>query len=427
MRNYLLHHLPDWLLCGVAALCLVQTVCSGFELVDGFYSGAIPVLAISLGLGLLFQLLSYHRWATGLGIAAGVLLFLEAMVLCRAVNPLQNEQESSLLIFWLTELVTALLVFLLSRSRAGSIGLFLLGNLLGAGAHFLQFPAPGWAYVLFLPACGGLYLYRSCGAAVRRAVLGKIQAGRYVVQLVSLALAALLLAGAGYWALIRPLDPPTQELRLIQRLRSMELLQVLGVSSVKTVLDPSLSSNAPPDRTEFGNPPPEAPPEPELPEVPPPPAPLKSPEPAETTAPVNYPAETHLSRLWLLCLIPAAIALAFGLRAWRWRHFRTWLGALPHGEALLRGYPILLKRLGRAGLARSATQTLTEFTAESATALEAFPGFPEATALYQRVLYGASVVTDGEYQQFDLLLAAFRRDLRRELGPVKYYLQAFRF
>lgn len=427
MKQYLLDHLPDWLLGGLATLSLVLTVCSGFELAEGFYSRALPVLAISLGLGLLFQLLSYHKWATGLGIAAGVLLFLEAMVLCRAVNPLQNEQESSLLIFWLTELVTALLVFLLSRSRAGSIGLFLLGNLLGAGAHFLQFPAPGWAYVLFLTACGGLYLYRAYGAAVRRAVLGRVRAGQQLSQLLALTLAALLLAGAGYWALIRPLDPPTQDLRLIQRLRSMELLQVLGVSSVKTVLDPSLSASAPPDRTEFGSPPPETPPEPELPEVTPPSAPEETPEPAEAASPVNYPPRTHLSRLWLLCLIPAAIALAFALRDWHWRRFRKRLCAMEHGEALLRGYPVLLKKLGRAGLVRNKTQTLTEFSAESAAALDAFPGFQEATALYQQVLYGASPVSDAEYMEFDNLLTAFRRDLRRELGTIKYYFQAFRF
>lgn len=305
--------------------------------------------------------------------------------------------------------------------------LFLLGNLLGAGAHFLQFPAPGWAYVLFLPACGGLYLYRAYGAAVRRAVLGRVRAGQQLSQLLALTLAALLLAGAGYWALIRPLDPPTQELRLIQRLRSMELLQVLGVSSVKTVLDPSLSASAPPDRTEFGSPPPETPPEPELPEVTPPSAPAETLEPAEAASPVNYPARTHLSRLWLLCLIPAAIALAVGLRGWHWRHFRKRLGAMEHGEALLRGYPVLLKKLGRACLARSKTQTLTEFSTESAAALEAFPGFQEATELYQRVLYGASPVSDEAYMEFDNLLTAFRRDLRRELGTIKYYLQAFRF
>jgi hypothetical protein len=379
MGRYLKNHIPDLLLCACMTLALARAVCSGFA-PEELHGGLVAAVAI----------------------------------------------------------ITAILVWLLTRSRPGTAALFLLGSLLCAGAHFLQFPIPLWCLLLFEGAVCAQFLLRVCAVAVERSELVGLKRGAYLGQTALVTALALVLAGGIFFGVVRPLDPPTQELKLVTLLKSMEPLETLGVSSTRVVLDPALSSTAEPEEQETGD---QADRQEEA----------DSPQ-GESDLPdqsltqsvrenltstvqqawsaVRYDGHAF-QWLWLLLLIPLAVAGAYLWRYQRRRRWRRQVQALSREDAVLNYYRFFLKRLGRLGLKRPPNATLREYAAHNAVQLQPFEGegstFAHLTGVYEGVLYGRRQVTDREYAAYEAFFEGFYPALRRELGPVGYWLRAFRF
>jgi hypothetical protein len=378
MGRYLKNHIPDLMLCALMTLALARAVCSGFA-PEELHGGLVAAI-----------------------------------------------------------IITAVLVWLLTRSRPGSVALFLAGSILCAGAHFLQFPIPLWCLLLFLPAACASFLVRVYAVAVGRADLVGVKKGAYLGQTVLAALLSVALAGGIFFGVVRPLNPPTQELKLVTLLKSMEPLETLGVASTRIVLDPELASQQEPEDRETGD---EADQEQQS----------DSPQ-GETDLPdqsltesvrenltstlqqtwsaVRYD-EHSFQWLWLLLLIPLAVALAY---LWRYQSRRRWrsrVQALSREDAVVNYYRFFLKRLGRFGLKRSPNVTLQEYAAANAFQLQPFEGedctFAQLTDTYEGVLYGRRQVTDREYAAYEAFFDRFYPALRRELGGVGYWLRAFRF
>lgn len=440
MRSYLKHKLADTLLCIALTVSLVPTVCSGFALTGRWQQSLLAAALCSAVLQVVFTLLSRRRVTVRLGIAAGAVLAAAAFAYMRAVSPLSDEASNSAFIFALVQIVTALLVFLLSRTRLGVAVMFLVGNLICAGSHFLLFPAPAWCFYLFLAAVFVLFLHRVCTVSAAKAELGAVSVPKYLRQT-----ALLLVVGFGaalglYFGVVAPLAPPTQELKLITELRSMELLQVLGISGTEIILDPELTSEAPPEDTELGDESGEE--ESDAPdgleETPSP----KTPDTSKTLGQqisntlqeaaeaIRYDGFVW-SRLWLLLLIPLAIAAAYGLRVYRKKQWRKRVRALPREDAVANYYRFFLSRLGRAGIKKSPDSTLREFAENAGKQMEPFETggvrFGALTAVYEQVLYGRHSVSDEEYTAFERFYDGFYPALRREVGTAKYYLKAFIF
>ena len=132
----------------------------------------------------------------------------------------------------------------------GPLVLMIAGILICAMAHFLQFPIPIWTLPVFLVSSACLLMYRVFAASAESTSLRGAGGAQYMRQTAALCMAALLMAGGAYYGIVRPLDPPTQELKLVTALRSMELMQVLGVYTTATVLDTDETSDETPDETE---------------------------------------------------------------------------------------------------------------------------------------------------------------------------------
>lgn len=426
--------LADALVCTVVSVSLIPVICSGFVLTDPWSRSTAVILVCSLLLQLLFTLLSRSRRTIWLGVGIGAVLFVGVFSWMRAADPLADTAANSIMIFAMIQILTPLLVFLLSRSRAGAAVLFLIGALICAGGHFLQYPAPDWCLFVFLPGTAVLFLYRVCAVAAAGAEVGQSSTLKYLRQTLILCAAALTIAVGIFAGVIAPLEVPTRELKLISELRSMELLEVLGVSGTEIILDPDLTSDISPEETEmdresieedFEEPDSraEAAAESSLQET------LSSA--LEQAADAIRYDETVRSRLWLLLLIPAAVAAAYVLRyIWK-RHWRRQVRALSPESAVVNYYQFFLSRLGRVGLKKQPGQTLREFAAHITAQTEPFEkcgvSFRELTGIYEKVLYGRLSVSGDELQAFECFYDAFHRSLRREVGALKYYLKALRY
>ena len=422
----------DWLLCSCLSACITVAVCAGFILTDALSSNPATVFTVCAIAQAVFLLLACRRWLTVMGIAAGAVVAAGVVAYIRLRQPLADESANSLFVFFLVAVLSSLLIFLLGRTRPGIAVLFLLGNLVQAGSRFLEFPTPVWAFILFNAAVFALFFYRVCMIRSQQTELGSVRLGRYLCQMAALCLASLLLAGGAYLGVVRPLDPPTQDLKLITQLRSMDLLQVLGVSSTKTVLLPDTGSESTPDRTELGNKQGEEEnSEPEL-------TPEPTQDPAETendtqstpqgVTTIRYPIHTS-ALFWLIpCAVVLLIAAVVLLVKRDRRLWQARVRKLPYGDGVINYYRFFLKRLKRLGIARAGHHTLRQFYQDSGIPLQPFEGeqatFAGLTAVYERALYGQKEITPEEYLQFEAFYGGFRKTLRKEAGTLKYVIKA---
>lgn len=440
MGRYLKQKMADTLLCAVVTASLVPVICSGFVLTDPWSQSMAMIIVCSIVLQALFALLARRRVTIWLGVCMGAVIAIAVFAYMRVTNPLSDETSNSTFIFALIQIITPLLVFLLSRSRLGLVTLFLIGNLICAGCHFLQYPAPAWCLYIFLAAVVILFFHRVCTVSAEKAELGSISPQKYLRQIIVFCVGGLALALGIYYCIVAPLNPPTQELKLITELRSMELMQVLGISSTEVILDPNMTADVPPEETEQSNQRGEEESDAldgqdetrpgEMPDF--------SEELQETISSALQQAASAIrydsasfSWLGLLLLIPVAVIAAYVLRFVLKERWRKQVQTLPREDAVVNYYRFFLSRLGRMGLKKQPDHTLREFTQHIKAQLEPFESnnihFVQLTDTYEKVLYGRHRVSEEEYDRFERFYDTFHRAMRREIGTLKYYLKAFMY
>lgn len=434
MLDYLKKRAAELVLCLGLAWGLASHLCAGFAL-SAPWAGDPPVLVLlHLAALALCYLAAYRRSTAVGGILCGAAAALGAVLYIRAAQPFQDEAGRSLYIVVLVVLCTDLAVFLLARTRAGAAALFLLGNLLMAGSAFLQFPVKPACYLLFL-FCGVLlFLHRFSVWSLLHAQGGSPAVGWQLAQNAVLCLLAAALALGTFVWVVRPLDPPTQELKLITQLRSMRLTQVLGVYTVRTVYDEELESQQDPETEQDTNDPgreEEALPAEQEPEA----ADTEAEAPAslqQLAQAVRLPDFGQFplwQRMLLACLALAVLASPVAAKlALRRRWLRT-VRALPPEQGAAQLYLYFLRCLRYTGQLRAAQATLAEYAANTAAAFAPFAvgeaTFARLTELYTAVLYGHAPVSAEEYRLFEDFYAPFRRNLRREMGLSRYLLHWF--
>ncbi|MCD8018078.1 MAG: hypothetical protein LUF92_00365 [Clostridiales bacterium] len=243
MMQYYKNRIWDILLCIALSIGLVFHIDSGFLLEDRL-SASVPatILLVAIVVLLLF-LFASSKIMTMIGIVTGVVLLVIFLIYVRIAHPFAEEAANSLGITVTILILSTLLTFLATRTRAGTIVLFLIGNLILAGSCFLQFPVKTWAFLLFVLAACMMFLYRIYVISLQQVHTGKVRMQRYMTQTLGVCLTAFVVAAVAFFGVVRPLNPPTRELKLITRLENMQLLAVLGVSTVKELPDPELISS----------------------------------------------------------------------------------------------------------------------------------------------------------------------------------------
>jgi hypothetical protein len=436
MSHYCKSRLGEYFFSLCVAVSLIYVIASGF-LMDDVWSGKLSaILPLSALVLLLCYLAAYRRWMTGGAVVVGVILAAAVVIYCQQNHPLADETANSTFLYLLITLLVTVLVYLLGRSRWGTVALFLVGTLIAAGAHFLQFPAPLWSVVVIPTGVIGIFLCRVYLVGLKQALLGREAHWKTWVQSGLLCLLTLALAGGIYGGIIAPLDPPTQELKLISVLRSMESLQVLGVSTTRTVLDTELTSTASPelsqstDQTQE-----EEDEEPKETEVPDNGSDLASDDQQEESSEetdlsaVSYDTKTlNLWWLWLL-LIPALLAGGCGGLMARRKAWHRKQQTLPPEEALMNYYLFFLSKLRRLEFRRPEGQTLRIFVRENQHRLAHYQvddvTFQWLTEQYERVFYGGQPVTPETLEKCEAFYQHFYPALRQEVGSVGYYLRGF--
>ena len=445
MRAYIRKCWPDFLLCACMAGVLAVTICSGFNL-EGLWAGSTlwAFLCSAVVTAVCFAF-AYRRVWQIVGIALGVIVCAAAVLYGRSADVIENEAANSAFIFFMVVFVCTVVVFLLGRTRAGTIVLLVLGTEVIAFAAFLEYQTSPWTIILF-PVCAlVLLIYRIYLVSAMAARLGNVNLGSYALQAFILTLGAAVIAGGLYFAVVRPIDPPTQKLKLLTVLERMEILQVLGISDLSIITNPDLLTDMDPERTEMSGSeeqePESSPQEDEsLPEDESPGMDEESsevlPEQPETAGTSEYAAVRYSEPGNYLVLVIIGgcillIAAAYAVRiAIRYVWHRKVMNLSPSGAAV-NYYSYFTKRLGRAGIRRAQHQTLKDFVQMNDVKLRSYDvggaTFAGLTAAYEQIIYCGGGITGEELAGFEAFYASFHRNLRKQVGTVRYYLTAFRY
>ena len=444
MGHFAKSRLAEYLACVMMSLGLCYAIYAGFVLDDSFYTSYPLTFIAVFAVTAIMYLLSYNRITVGIGIGLGVIGTAAVIIIMKNTEPWNNEEESSTFIFWLITILVSVIIFLVTRSRLGCVIGIILSNLIFAGSYFLDFPVKLWQYILLVFGGVLLFLLRVYMISALRATTGRIHILKYFVQSIIVALSAVLLSVGVFYAVIRPLNPPTKEIQILTVLRNMEIFQVFGVAETREVYDPDKWTGDEQQEMDADNPgeqenqrPDGEDEDPQAVNDP------KTKEDSQNTSLADSIVNSELfqdlqaiaydltgAKLYLLiAIIALAIIEVFLIRQVLKLRWRRAVQSLRREDGVLNYFHFFTKRFRRVGYKKPENYTLVQYAQMMEHQLEPYTTdgvtFAELTRIYSRVYYGGAEVTDEEWRRYEIFYDSFHRNLRRDIGTPKYLLKLF--
>lgn len=443
MASYVRQSIWDFLLVALCSIALSYLVLRGFNVDPALQSSLIPAAITAAFALLLFIVGANKRWVLFGGIAYAVIVVVGAVISAVMTQVyLIADEEGNYLIFFLVVSLVPTAVFGMSRVRAGTAALLIIGIFTcGFVEFFWGFNDLVWT-LTFLVTSLALIIYKNYQLSARTAttIRGVSFPAGFGVALGTVAVVVGL--GAVVWfAIIAPLNPGVWDLKLITEERSLETIEVHGTSEEYLSPDTSLTSKKTNDQSrttddlQRGNEGIETPAQP-----------LSTQniriEAAGTFLGIDLNSledvfdfqgdPTPPFYLWLLLfLIPLAIAAYFFGRRIRRNMRLDNIRKSPPAAQMTALYVFLLDRLGRVGYGLPDGATPTEYAANSRNAMTRFDdaagvSFAELTGVYTGMAYGEEAVTQEQADDFAAYYQGFWKAARRQLGNFRYFFRSFR-
>ena len=417
----------------------------GFFISDAMARNYILLLMAALLFHTIFFICSYNKKTIVLSLllfvaaTAAALLYIQSNTALRGIFA---DSESNPYMFYYIVFFFAAIIFLLSRTRAGTAILFFIGIFTTALVAFLYQNCSLWAFVLFIWLCGTMLLHKNYQYNV-------LNSNTVKPSLVSIFIISLLVSGlavsisaVSYQTIIKPLHPPTRELKLVTMMMSLELLEEIGVSSKTILIDPKQTTQKT-DETKItsqkeGE---------ELRDAPETDNIEKNSEQNNNTAgtenqfnglnpnnqknlfyAVRYTMR-NVSFLYLTMAIAFLIFLIiFAKIALRKRWYKKTLQK-PRKQQIIDFYRYYLKKLSVIGIKKTNEETPFEFAERMQQHLRSFAAgtidIHMMTSIFTKVYYGNLDIKDEEYQAYLLFYKDFHKNCKNYIGNFKYMLKYF--
>ena len=418
MKKYIGEYLGDFILCILIGTGLALNVFAGYEMTDPWSGHLWAVAGMVTAVMVLLFAAYYKRILLVISFIAEAAALIAAIIILQKMGVFTASKtiDQNPLLFWIIVISTSVLVFWAARSRAGIIILFLAGTIMTAAFDFLQFPVCQGGYLAFVFGAFVLLLYRIYCISFRHS--DKVQAAfsRYFVQSLIISLAALMLAGGVYYGLVKPTSPPTDQLKLTAQLMSMDIVRKAGISSVTVIpANEMVREVQKENQSKDHN-------EPEKEEK------IVQGQNPMTTKKVTFPLPSNF--IWMtavsiiVLLILAMIIKLLGRKRW----YRALLQQSKEDSAL-ELYNYFLKKIRKTGCGRPDGHTLLEYAYGLQTKLEPYAvgdaNFLSLTQIYTKILYGCQNISEDEWELFIDFYKELNRNLKKEMGSLKYLVHLF--
>ena len=410
----------------LASACVGVCLSEGFLIPTALEGQFLPALLICLVLNIAAYSFSYTKKSAVTGVG---LLVLAAV--CFALMLRRGGGEAALYV--LVVCAAALGLFFLTRTRVGAVLALPLGALVITGEMLFAYGSHPALLCMFLLSSGCLALSRLYRGNMLRASTRRAAFSAHALLSISACVLALGLAAAVYFAVVRPLSPPSYEILLKTELKRLPLLEKLGVATVISLPDPDkrtdevFDSDLLADLNDEGK---ETPPPSSLPEES-----GRDDEPS-VLPPSAVPADAirwlTRGRTWLyaaaavLLAVLAAVLGRLALRRGRLRRIQE----MPARDQVTALYPTVLRALELCGLPSMNASTPMEFCEDCGTRIRHILGeqhdFSELTRAFERAFYGGLTPSEAECADYFELCRRLPILCRKHLGLVRYALVFFR-
>ena len=230
-----------------------------------------------------------------------------------------------------------------------------------------------------------------------------------------------MLSTGVFYGIVKPLDPPTRDLKLITKLLSFDILELLGVASTQEVKDPNQGDE---DQDE------EEPPEEKEEE--------KDDEENEQDEDENKQEsdekisaqtmsynEKDYTVYWVTALIILLLATPFVIKYVLRTRRRRRLNGLDANNQAAFVYDFFLDRLKKLGVGKADSQTILEYAEQQEAVLENFTAedgttFEEMTELYNYHLYSKLPVRPEDAKKFMAMYDSFYKNAKAFTGTWRY-------
>lgn len=423
MRQYVRLHAWDFLLTVLIAIGMHLNTFSAFMIRESYMTNYLLVAVVTTLVMAVMFVIGYNKRNTIIG-GAGWAVFLIGWIIYLRANDLINLEDGAdetIPAFWSIVLFGSALIYLLTRSRKILFGAAPIGLLFCAAFKFLEYPVsvPGLFILIIAIILEILYLvYKD---SLLTADYGNYTIRHFLEQSIAIVTVVVMLSSGVFYGIVKPLDPPTRDLKLITKLMSFDILELLGVASAQEVKDPNQGDE---DQDE------EEPPEEKEEE--------KDDEENEQDEEENKQEsdekisaqtmsynEKDYTVYWVTALIILLLAAPFVIKYVLRSRRRRRLNGLDASNQAAFVYDFFLDRLKKLGVGKADSQTILEYAEQQEGVLESFTAedgttFEEMTELYNYHLYSKLPIKTEDAAKFVAMYDSFYKNAKAFVGTWKY-------
>ena len=423
MRQYVRLHAWDFLLTVLIAIGMHLNTFSAFMIRESYMTNYLLVAVVTTLVMAVMFVIGYNKRNTIIG-GAGWAVFLIGWIIYLRANDLINLEDGAdetIPAFWSIVLFGSALIYLLTRSRKILFGAAPIGLLFCAAFKFLEYPVsvPGLFILIIAIILEILYLvYKD---SLLTADYGNYTIRHFLEQSIAIVTVVVMLSSGVFYGIVKPLDPPTRDLKLITKLMSFDILELLGVASAQEVKDPNQGDE---DQDE------EEPPEEKEEE--------KDDEENEQDEEENKQEsdekisaqtmsynEKDYTVYWVTALIILLLAAPFVIKYVLRSRRRRRLNGLDASNQAAFVYDFFLDRLKKLGVGKADSQTILEYAEQQEGVLENFTAedgttFEEMTELYNYHLYSKLPIKTEDAAKFVAMYDSFYKNAKAFVGTWRY-------
>ena len=422
MKTYLRLHGWEFLLAVCIAVGMHLNTFSAFMIRESYMTNYVLVAVVTTLVMAVMYVIGYNKRNTIIGAAVWGVGLIGWIIYLRANDliDLSEGADETIPAFWSILLFGTAIIYLLTRSRKILYFAAPIGLMFCAAFKFLEYPvsAPGLFLLVIAVILELLFLvFRD---SLLTADYGNYNIGHFLMQSVAIVTVVVMLASGIFYGIVKPLDPPTQDLKLITKLMSFDILELLGVASTQELKDPNMD-----DEQDDEEPPEEEEEEKEEEEEPEDEEENKE----ETDEKIDASTISYDDREYtafiiaglILLVLAAPFIIKYVLRARRRRR----LQGLDASNQAAFVYDFFLNRFKKLGYGKMDSATILEYAEQQEGFLQNFTAedgttFEELTDIYNHYLYSGVPVTQAEASKFLSMYDDFYKNAKAFLKTFKY-------
>lgn len=420
MKQYMKFHVWDFFLTVLIAIGMHLNTFSAFMVRESYMTNYPLIAAVTFLMTAIMFVVGYNRRNALIG-AGGIATALIIWIIYLRANDLltlEDGADETIPAFWTIVLFGTALIYVLTRSRkvlffAAPIGLLFCGAF-----RFLEYPVSVPGLFLLVAAVILELLYLVYKDSLLTASYGNYNIGHFLIQSLAVLTAVIMLATGAFYGIVKPLDPPTRDLKLITKLMSFDIMELLGVASTQELREPDDEDQDDDDDQKEEEEEEEKEDEDKEDEQ------NRESEEDISASTITYD-ERDYTVYWVTALILFLLVLPFAIKyALRARRRRRIQGLDANNQAAF-VYDFFLKRFKRLGFGKPDSATILEYAEQQEDFLLNFRGkggttFEELSDIYNRHLYSGTDVTPAEASQFMDVYNSFYKNAKEFLGNLKY-------